>query len=211
MKVCQIIGAGDFSKKLFEKYESSFMIAADKGFLNLSLCGVSPDLIVGDFDSLGYVPDFPNTVKLPVEKDETDTAFAIKEGLKRDCELFLLYGMLGGRLDHSLSNLQLLSFLSKQGKKAYIIDENVTVTAITNSKIHFYEKSAGIISVFALSENANGVTVKGLKFPLNNAVLTSDCPIGVSNEFIGQKSLISVTDGTLTVLWQGPLDNCASL
>ncbi len=209
MRVCQIIGAGDFSKELFKKYENSFIIAADKGFLNLSLCGVSPDLIVGDFDSLGYIPNFPNTVKLPTEKDETDTAYAVKMGLQRNCDFFLLYGMLGGRLDHSLSNLQLLNFLSKQGKKAFIIDENVTVTAITNGEIHFYEKSNGIISVFALSENANGVNIKGLKFPLNNALLTSDCPVGVSNEFIGQKSSISVTDGTLTILWQGPLDNCA--
>lgn len=211
MKVCQIVGAGDFSKKLFEKCENSFIIAADKGFLNLSLCDVLPDLVVGDFDSLGYVPDFPNTIKLPIEKDETDTAFAVKMGLEKNCELFLLYGMLGGRLDHSLSNLQLLSFLSKQGKRAFIIDENATVTAITNSEINFYKNSAGIISVFALSGNANGVTIKGLKFPLNNAILTGDCPVGVSNEFIGKKSSISVTDGTLTVLWQGPLDNCASL
>lgn len=209
MRVCQIIGAGDFSKELFKKYENSFVIAADKGFLTLSLCGISPDLLVGDFDSLGYVPDFSNTLKLPVEKDETDTAYAIKMGLKKDCELFLLYGMLGGRLDHSLSNLQLLSFLSKQGKKAFIIDENVTVTAITNEEIHFHKKSTGIISVFALGKNAKSVTIKGLKFPLCNAVLTSDCPIGISNEFIGQKSSISVGGGTLTVLWQGPLDNCA--
>ncbi len=211
MKICQIVGAGDFSKEYFEKYENSFIIAADKGFKSLSDCGILPDLLVGDFDSLGYVPNFSNIIKLPAEKDETDTAFAVKMGLEKRCELFLLYGMLGSRLDHSLSNLQLLSFLSKKGKRAFIVDENVTVAAITDDEVHFHEKSKGIISVFALGETAEGVTIKGLKYPLCNAVIKHDCPIGVSNEFIGEKSSISVSNGTLTVLWHGPLDNCVSV
>lgn len=211
MKICQIVGAGSFSENLFKKYDKSFLIAADRGFENLLSLGVSPDLLVGDFDSLGYVPDFPNIVKSPAEKDETDMALAVNHGLAAGCDVFLLYGALGGRLDHSLSNLQLLRFLSKRGKKGFIIDSSLTVTAITCGDLQFSEKSKGIISVFALGESAQGVCLEGLKYPLFDEILTPDFPLGISNEFIGRTASVSVKDGTLTVLWYGPLDNCLSL
>lgn len=211
MKICQIVGAGDFSRERFIRYDGSFLIAADKGFQNLSDCGIPPDLLIGDFDSLGYVPDFPNIIRYPLEKDETDMALAINSGLENNCDLFLLYGALGGRLDHSLSNLQLLSFLSKMGKQCFIIDKELTAAAVTDGRLDFSENSTGTVSVFALGEKAEGVCLKGLKYPLCDAVLTPDRPLGVSNAFLGQRASVSVKSGTLSVLWHGPLDNCLSL
>lgn len=211
MKICQIVGAGDFSKERFKRYDGSFLIAADRGFQSLSDCGVLPDLLIGDFDSLGYVPDFPDTIRYPFEKDETDMALAINRGLEHNCDIFLLYGALGGRLDHSLSNLQLLNFLSKRGKQCFIVDKELTAAAVTNGRLSFSESSAGTVSVFALGEKAEGVCLEGLKYPLSGAVLSPDCPLGVSNSFLGQRASVSVKNGTLTVLWYGTLDNCLSI
>ncbi len=211
MKACRIVGAGDFCKSSLKINDNSFLIAADRGYKSLVDCGILPDLLVGDLDSLGFVPDFPNILRYPAEKDKTDMQLAVAYALKKDFDLLLLYGALGGRLDHSLSNLQLLNYVSKQGKKCFIIAEDFVVTAITDGELIFSEKAQGIISVFALGEKAEHVTLKGLKYPLNDALLTADNPLGVSNEFSGQRASVSVKNGTLTVLWFGSLDNCLSL
>jgi len=211
MKTCRIVGAGDFCTTSLNRNEDSFFIAADKGFKNLTDCGILPDLLVGDFDSLGFVPEFPNILKYPVEKDKTDMQLAVEYALEKDFDLILMYGALGGRLDHSLSNLLLLNYISKQGKKGFIISEDFVVSAITDGELIFSDKAQGVISVFALGEKAEHVTLRGLKYTLDDALLTADSPLGVSNEFLGQKASVSVKNGTLTVLWFGSLDNCLSL
>ena len=129
---------------------------------------------------------------------------AVKEGLNLGYRNFRIYGGLGGRLDHTLANLQTLCFLSQQGAEATLIGEGSCIRAVTNGEITFDESLEGIISIFCLTGVAKGVTLTGLKYPLDNGVMTSQMPLGVSNEFIGQKSTVRVTDGTLIVIWSDP-------
>ncbi len=207
MKLCQIVGAGDFDPAVFTRYDGALLIAADRGYLNLTENGYTPELLVGDFDSLGFVPAFSPIIRHPAEKDDTDMELAVQCGLDRGCDTFILYGALGGRLDHTLANLQLLSRLSKAGCRAFIAGSGTAAASVTDGTLCFNENAAGTISVFALGERAEGVTLKGLKYPLTDAVLTCDDPLGVSNEFTGLPSSVTVKSGTLTVLWSGTLDN----
>lgn len=181
--------------------DNRYVIAADRGFAYLEVQGISADLVVGDFDSLGRIPDHPNLIAHPPEKDDTDMMLAVKEGLRRGYRTFFLYGGMGGRLDHTLANLQTLAYLSEQNAAGYLIGEGTAVTAIKNGGIFFPNTMEGLLSVFCHGDYARGVCLKGLKYELNNAELTPCFPVGVSNEFIGQESSVSVSDGTLLVLW----------
>lgn len=161
------------------------VIAADKGYETLSRLGVHPGLVVGDFDSLGSVPDHPQVLRLPRIKDETDTGFALRQGLKRGYRRFVLLGCLGGRLDHTVANLQLLSWLSAQGAQGVLLGEGEAAAVVTEGTLSFPASMEGFVSVFCAGGTARGVTLEGLKYPLDHAELTSDFPLGVSNEFVG--------------------------
>ncbi len=162
---------------------------------------LTPHLIVGDFDSLGRVPEGNNIIRHPVEKDDTDTMLAIKTGLERGYRDFLLYGCLGGRLDHAYANLQALVFLARRGASGWLLGESLAVTAIRNGRLDFGADHEGVISVFCPDGEARGVTLTGLHYPLQDAVLTSAFPLGVSNRFTGEAASVSVEDGTLLVMW----------
>ncbi len=204
MKSCNIFAAGEFSN-YYRIPPAAVNIAADKGLLSARKAGINVDLAVGDFDSLGFVPENVETVRHPIEKDDTDTMLAVKIGLSRGCDTLYIYGALGGRLDHTLSNIQTLLFIAERGAKGYIIGDE-TVTVIKNSSIAFKREAMGNISVFALGGRACGVDIKGLYYPLNNAEISPDFPIGVSNEFIGEPSEISVKNGCIAVVWKCGMD-----
>ena len=164
--------------------------------------GIRPDLVVGDFDSLGYLPQGFPVVQHPVEKDDTDTMLAIKEGFSRGYRIFILYGCLGGnRPEHSIANMQALSYIASQGGMGFMVDKNTVITAIRNSKLMFDAHESGDISIFCMGADAEGVNIKGLHYPLTNATLTADLPLGVSNRFEGKASFVAVKSGTLHILW----------
>lgn len=199
--VCVIVGAGEVRTSEVKIEAGDYVIGADGGLEYLARLGIRADMALGDFDSLGYVPNHDNLVLHPVMKDDTDMMLAVKEALKLGYQKFRLYGGLGGRLDHTLANLQTLIYLSKRGAEGLLIGEGICVTAVTDGEISFDESYQGVISIFCLTGRAAGVTLTGLKYPLDGAVLTSDMTLGISNEFMGQKSTVSVTDGTLVVMW----------
>lgn len=205
---CYIISAGDFYGLRDEPDDSDYVIAADAGFKYCREISILPDLVLGDFDSLGDCPDHPNVLQLPVEKDDTDTVFAIKLGLERGYKRFYLYGCMGGeRSDHTLANLQLLLYIAKHGARAWMFGKNEIWTAIRNDKIRL--KGEGNAAVFCIDGTAKGVTLKGLKYELDNATLTSDFPLGVSNSMTESEAEISVSDGTLLIMYDlktGELD-----
>ena len=203
MKTCFIFGALECSIADFNPKENDLIIAADGGYSTLKKLNIKPDLVVGDFDSLGSIPENENVVKHPVKKDDTDTLLAVKIGLEKGYKTFIIYGAIGGRLDHTLATIQTAAFVAENGGIAYIYDGNYTVTAIKNSSIKFKDTAKGYISVFALSGIAKGVTINGLLYELNDAEITPSFPIGVSNEFIGKESEITVTDGVLTIIFEG--------
>lgn len=181
-----------------------FVIAADAGYAELIRQGVKPDLVVGDFDSLGEVPAGETVVRHPVMKDDTDMMLAVKLGLERGYRDFRLYGALGGRLDHTLANIQTLGYLAARDAHGVIVGD-VCLAAVKNGVLRFRAEARGTISVFCLGVPARGVFLEGLLYPLTDYTMTPDFPIGVSNEFTGAPSSVRVRDGCLVAVF-GSLD-----
>ncbi len=203
MRVCYIIGAADASGTFLDPStlrDDDYVIAADGGYKTVEQWGIKPDQIIGDFDSLGFIPDQDQVLKFPSEKDDTDMMIAVKLGLKKDFSNFIIYGGLGGRLDHTIANIHVLEYLVNHGARGCLIGRNEKVFLIQDESLSFEAGVKGIISIFAYGGNAEGVYLTGLKYPLENAVLTTDFPIGVSNEFTGIISDISVRKGKLLVI-----------
>lgn len=199
--ICYIIGAGSVDGVALRPAAGDYVIAADGGFSRLSQLGLEADLVLGDFDSLEKVPQHPNVRRYPSAKDDTDMMLAAKTGLDLGYETFVLCGGVGGRLDHTLANLQTLAYLSRRGARAFLIGEGTVSTAVTDGMLCFDKTKRGILSVFCCGDRAEGIDLEGLKYPLSNAVLTCDMPMGVSNEFTGVPSRVTVRTGTLLVLW----------
>jgi thiamine pyrophosphokinase len=197
MGICYIVGSMADGYRVYKK-DGDLVIAVDAGYKNLK--GVKPDLVMGDFDSLGFIPNGENIITFPVAKDDTDTLLAVKEGLKRGYKTFVISGGLGGRLDHTMANIQTLAFLAERGARGYLVSENEFVTVIKDTSIEFDKEHSGNISVFALSDKAEGVTLEGLKYPLYNATLTPTFPIGVSNSFTEKTSKVTVKNGMILII-----------
>ena len=199
--ICYIVGAGENYGIHFSPCADDLVIAADAGFQVLEQNGINMDLVIGDFDSLSYVPKHANVRTLNREKDDTDMRAAVLEGLKAGYETFHIYGGTGGRIEHTIANMQLLAELSSDGKRGFLFGRDYIITALTNGTFMFPDHVSGYVSVFAHSDRAEGVWLKGLKYELQDAVLTNRYPIGVSNEFIGEVSSISVKKGTLLIVF----------
>lgn len=207
---CIVIGAGDFTPLELEKREEDYCIAVDGGYLYCKIAGIEPDLLVGDMDSVdesvrGEIENLmkaePNrVVLLKPEKNDTDTLAALRIALNKGYRDFMLYGAMGGRLEHTIANIQCLIFLKSQGAKAYIMDADVMMTVIKNETVRFNKNMEGYLSLFALEEKARGVTITGMKYALDRAEVTNDYPIGISNEFTGEEGQITVEDGTLLLI-----------
>lgn len=198
--VCYIIGAYHGEDAVILPTSADFVIAADGGYAALQALGVKANLVVGDFDSLGYVPEAEEIVQHPVRKDDTDTLLAIRLGLERGYRNFVITGALGGRLDHTFANLQALLFLRDHGARGVMYGDGTVVTAVTNGSITI--EGNGTLSVFTMDAHAQGVCLRDVSYPLENAELTNSFPIGVSNEFVGKPATIGVEHGTLLVMWQ---------
>ena len=201
MRECVIFCAAECDGLARPIGPESFVIAADGGLRHTEKLGLTPDAVLGDFDSLGFCPEGANV--FPVEKDDTDAMLAVRLGLERGCEEFLLYGSLDGpRLDHTVANFQTLQFLADHGAAGYLIGNTTMVTVVKNGKITFPAGLSGTISVFCMGPDAVGVTEKGLFYGLENGTLSSGFPLGVSNHFTGEAAEISVKNGSLLVLWE---------
>ena len=190
-----IAGAGENYGLNFTSEKEDYVIAADAGLRYLEDAGITPDLIVGDFDTLEYVPQEGNVLKLPAEKDDTDMFTAVKEGIRAGCTEFHIYGGTGGRIDHTIANLQMLAYLSEKKMQGYLYHKDCVLTMITDRALIFDRIDSGYVSVFSHSERSTGVYLRNLKYELRDAVLTNSFALGVSNEFIGKKSSISVEIG----------------
>ncbi len=205
MTSCYIVGAGDFAAERFHPRPEDMIIAADAGCSHLERLGVTPHIVVGDFDSLGRVPDYPNVQVCPVEKDDTDMVIAVRRGLDLGCGRLLLFGGVGGRLDHTLANLQTIAGVSRRGAAAYLIAGDWAAAAVTGGAVRFRGYTGGF-SVFCHGDSAEGVGERGARYPLDGAVLSAFHPLGVSNEFASDETEVSVARGTLIVYWQGNAD-----
>lgn len=199
MAVCYIVGAAPECIP-FTPAPDDLVIAADGGQKALAEMGITPHLAVGDFDS-SPCPEGVPTVTHPQVKDDTDTSLAIAEGMARGYRAFALYGCTGGRPDHTFGAVQTMLSFAKRGCRMYLVGEGMIGTVLWEDTLRFDPK--GYVSVFALTDRAEGVTFSNLKYPLSNATLTNDYPLGVSNEGMGVPATVSVRSGALYLLWEG--------
>jgi thiamine pyrophosphokinase len=194
-----IIAAAPITKTEYEKHNGDLVIAADRGYAWASDNSIECDLVIGDFDSLGSVPSHDFLERLPTEKDDTDTAYAIKRALALGVKRIFILGGLGGRLDHTLANIQMLTYIARQGAVGFLVNGDEVLFVLKNQSALLHASKKTPMSVFSLSENSFGVSEKGLKYTLDGAVLESGFPLGVSNEAAGECAEVSVKEGELLV------------
>ena len=203
MKICYIFGAApiaDCSYIQIEFKEHDTVICADGGYQLAKRLGITPDWIVGDFDSNHEEIDFNQVIRVKPEKDDTDLYLAVNHGKTLGYTHFVIYGALGGRLDHTVANIQMLMGFVEEGIHITIKDEQNDMTAIQNDKIELLQNKFHYFSLFSLTEKSEGVTIEGGKYPLYNATLTNNFPLGVSNEVSKEKAVISVKKGVLLII-----------
>ncbi len=201
---CYIFGAAACAVHTLSVGVQDMVIAADGGLVHTQALGLSADIVIGDFDSLGRVPTGDEVVRLPVEKDMTDIAAAIEAGRARGYHRFVLLGATGGRPDHTMANYQLLADLAARGEAGYLVDTDFSVAAISDgSALTFDSGFTGTFSVFAVGGEAHGVSIAGAQYLLSDHTLTPTCPLGVSNAFTGAEATVFVQEGTLLVMWEG--------
>ena len=200
MGKCIIFCAAAFDRLVQPIEAEDFVLAADGGLRHTEKLGLSPNEILGDFDSLGFTPRGANV--FPVEKDDTDAMLAVRRGLTLGYREFVLYGSLDGpRLDHTIANFQTLQFLADRDAVGYLVGLDYILTVVKDGCITFSAGCEGTVSVFCLGPDARGVTLEGLYYPLEQGTLTAGFPLGVSNHFTGAEATVSVADGSLLVLW----------
>ena len=195
-----IFCAAEFDSLAASIGPSDFILAADGGLRHTEKLNIRPHGIIGDFDSLGYIPEGAQV--FPVEKDDTDAMLAARKGLELGYRKFLFYGALDGpRLDHTVANFQTLQFLADHGATGYLVGRDYIVTVVKEETLTFPEGCEGILSLFCLGPDAEGVTLEGLHYPLSRGRLTAGFPLGVSNHFTGGQARICVEKGSLLALW----------
>lgn len=206
MKRCFIFAAGTFYGLREKPAPGDFVIAADAGYRLCQSLDIVPNLLLGDFDSMGQPTDFPNVHRSPVEKDDTDTMLAVKTALEEGCDTVYLYGGTGGkRLDHTLANLQTLLYLRRRGARGYLYDDDFVWTVLENESLTIEkEVEWGLFSAFCLGDRAEGIDEVGFQYSLSNAVLTPEFPLGVSNHILEPTATVTVRKGVLAVGWQLP-------
>lgn len=202
-KICYIVCAGEKTPLNFSKSENDVLIVADGGYKYLNELNQLCDILVGDFDSINKIPSGVNVKKLNVEKDETDTFVCVEEGLKKGCNKFYIYCGTGGRVDHTIANVQTLIYLAKKNIYAYLFTNNgQVITAIPENKaLTFSEKAKGTISFFATEKEVCGVNINGLKYGLKNGTLSNSFPLAISNSFIGKNSSVYAEKGVLLAVF----------
>lgn len=186
--------------------EDDFIICADGGFLHARSEGIEPDILIGDFDSMNDIPDdFVSgcgceIIRLAAEKDDTDTMICLKYGIEHGYEEFFILGGLGGRLDHTVANLQTMSYAIDRKKSVWFLDGKNRTTLRTPGKLTVKKEDGFKISLFAFTESCEGVCISGVKYPLKDCVLGNSFPLGVSNEFLSDQAEISHTSGKLLII-----------
>ena len=208
-KTACIVGAGEFTDRGIRD-DFDLIIAADGGLVSLQRTDIQPDLIIGDFDSLGYTPEcgphqedihkYPEVYRLPVEKDDTDMAAACRAAWERGCRKLRIYGGSGDRPDHFLANLQLAAAYSRQGGDVRLITPPYTVYALTDGSLELSAVPGITFSVFSHTDVAEGVTIEGdVKYTVREVQLSNVRALGVSNLMTGKEARVTVRHGTLLV------------
>lgn len=204
-KICYIFAAGEHTPCHIQLAPDDLVIAADGGFDYLQELGLRADYVIGDFDSVTSSDIPADCLHYPRKKDDTDLMLAVKLGLEKNYREFVIYGGLGGRLDHTLGNIQILTYLSRHNAHGTLHGDSYTMQVVTDGSLSFSKdarenKEGNICSVFSLSDISVNVTIQGFEYEVEGVTLTNSFPLGISNTFLGKKSFISVQKGTLCIL-----------
>lgn len=208
-RTCYIFAAGERTSCAIQPTSEDYIIAADGGYDYLLSLGLHADCLIGDLDSLHCSDPIEHCIRHPKKKDDTDLMLAVKYGLEKGYTTFAIYGGLGGRLDHTLGNIQTLTYLSQHGACGTLYGENHTIQVITNDAITFdssapENKPNTICSIFSLSNCCESVTIRGMEYEAEGVTLTNSFPLGISNTFLGKNAYIEVKNGTLAILAYQP-------
>ena len=218
---CIMMCAGDFRPMQIDIEEEDWVVAVDGGLCRLLERGIRPDFLLGDFDSLGekyagIVEEYramgeAHFRQLPVTKDDTDTMAAARIGIERGYREFCIYGGLGNRLDHTFANIQTLVWILRQGGRGWLIDRDTRVTVIGPGTHVIPESFRGTVSLFALDRELKGVSIRGMKYNVENAAVRNDFPVGCSNETVpgrsGEEASITIGEGTALIVMTEELIN----
>lgn len=202
---CALVGAVDFNAEHFLAEQFDYVIAVDRGYASLEAIGVKPDVSMGDFDSLGFIPK-GRTVRFPSEKDKSDMELAFERAMTRKADEIYVYGALSRRLDHTLANLQLFALYSEKGPYVTGVGSDFAVRLLSGPDVFEIPESVagGIVSVFSLDDESTGVFEVGMKYSLDDALLTNRTSLGLSNELTGEPARVGVERGTLCIFYPLP-------
>ncbi len=206
MSRCVIICASPYNQPEFIKSqinEDDYIICADGGYDIAVKAGITPSIVIGDFDSATALID--NNIKkiiLPVEKDDTDSIYCIKHGISKGYTNFILFGATGSRADHLYANLSLLKFAHSHNCTAVLKDSKTSIFYTESTLSLNYINCT--VSVFPFGCNNATVTLKGFKYPADKLRMTADFPIGTSNIAITNTSTVTVQDGGVLVIVNHP-------
>lgn len=203
MKKCSIIVfiESDAKKLMTQVDRDSYIICADIGITYALEAGIHPDLIIGDFDSYrGSLPEDSEIIHLPVEKDDTDTHYCVNYAIEKGFTDITIYGGLGGRFDHSISNIQTLASAASKTERISMVTSDNIVYTVEDGTLTLDKIEDAYFSVFSMSDVSEGVSIQGAKYTVEDFTLSRTYPIGTSNEFKEDKAVISVKNGTLLVI-----------
>lgn len=198
-----IIGGAEIRNyELIRSYfrPSDYYVYCDCGLKHQESLGVRPDLVIGDFDSHAKPDDLHNVIVLPVVKDDTDTIFAVKEGIRRGYEDFLLVGATGGRQDHNLGNIYALLMLKNAGKSVLMIDDWSEMSIIAAGETVRVKRGWRFFSLLNIGGVARGISITGAKYELNNGEIHPDYQYGISNEVTSDEAVITLAEGNLLLV-----------
>ena len=198
-----IIGGSEIKNyELIRSYfrPSDYYVYCDCGLKHQEALGVSPDLVIGDFDSHEKPQDLHNVIVLPVVKDDTDTIFAVKEGIRRGYEDFLLVGATGGRQDHNLGNIYALLMLKNAGKSALMVDDWSEMKIITAGEAVRVKRGWRFFSLLNIAGTARRISIMGAKYNLDGGEILPDYQYGISNEVMNDEAVITLKEGSLLLV-----------
>lgn len=204
MKACALVGASDFNAEQFQAMDAAgafdYVMAVDGGFAHLETIDRKPDMAIGDFDSLGYVPRGLRVVRRSPHKDESDMELALIRAKAQRFGTVYVFGGLGRRLDHTLANLQLFAKFAEKGISVSAIGDDSLVTFLAGPDLlELPARESGTLSIFAMNDECEGVFERGLEWELDDHTLTNRTSLGLSNEFKGEAVMVGVEEGTIAV------------
>ena len=198
---CVVLGGGPIRPQEIALIRPNDTIwAADAGLLAAQQFGLYPELCLGDWDSCPQ-PHRENLIVLPTEKDDTDTHYAARLIVQHGFSDGLLLGGIGGRLDHTIANMNTVLWLTRAGVRCWMVGQDAAVSALHEGSLRLPRREACYFSIFAADGTAEGVSLSGMKYPLENAQITASFPVGVSNEILADWGEVSVKKGSLYLVY----------